>query len=492
MRRLTAYLTPLRQWRASLCALWVDQRGSMLPTIAGSITMLLGTTGVAVDGARIYYVQDVLQRSLDAAGLAAGNAADLDNLQTDAQKFFDANFLAAGDVASAGELQVAISNENRLITLTATATVEPTFMRLFGFDEFSISANTEVTRETRGMELVLVADVTGSMAGQRIIDLRSAATNMINIVYGDEETNPNLFVGVVPYTTTVNISPDRDAWLSDAGRDFIALDDDNDEFFNYGPETLGWDGCVNARTGGRDTTDDPPGIAPFAPYQYPDASDNDWRDGDGPGEWTYDIDEDPGYPNSGTGPNIGCPSPILPLVAERTTVTTKIQSLQPWRRGGTASAIGMAWGWRLLSPRWRGLYGGATPAANPVDYGDEIMDKVVVVLTDGQNQFFDFEGGGPAGSDHTGYGRANDFAGSNANALAEINSRFATLCNRMKDQGIIIYSITFGSTPNATTQALYRGCATNSSFYFHAPSGSDLDDAFDTIGRQLSNLRLSG
>lgn len=498
---LSAACSPRALTARMIAPLWHDTRASMLPTVAGSIMMIIGTTGLAVDGARMYYVRDVLQRSLDSAGLAAGHAQNVEDMQSDAQMFFDANFKSSGEVAASSEITLNFSEEDDVIVLKAEAKVEPAFMGLFGMTTMTVSADTEITRVTRGMELVFVADVTGSMAsGGKAADMREAATAMINIVYGEEDVNPNLHVAVVPYVTTVNVGSHRESWLKPSELTTIAKDLGSGQYFEYADE--GWGGCVEARlTDSYDEGDQPPAgsSAPasdkeeygMVPFLYPDDVDNDWRDGDEVGEYTYDNNDFTGYPNNAKGPNLGCPAEILPLTASKTSVINKINELVPYRRGGTASAIGMVWGWRALSPRWRGKWGGATPGDLPLDYDDGFVDKVAIVLTDGQNQFFDFEGGGPAGSDYTGYGRANDFAGSKSSALAEINARFGRICQSMKDNGILIYSITFGSTPNTTTRALYEQCASNTSFYFHAPTGADLDDAFDSIGRQLSNLRLS-
>jgi hypothetical protein len=60
----------------------------------------------------------------------------------------------------------------------------------------------------------------------------------------------------------------------------------------------------------------------------------------------------------------------------------------------------------------------------------------------------------------------------------------------MKARGIIIYTITFGSTPNAATQSLYRNCASDPANYFHAPTNAALGPAFRQIGERLSNLRV--
>ena len=52
--------------------------------------------------------------------------------------------------------------------------------------------------------------------------------------------------------------------------------------------------------------------------------------------------------------------------------------MQPWHRGGTMANLGLAWGWRTLSPQWQGLWGGDTPDFLPYDYGQSYRDKAVV------------------------------------------------------------------------------------------------------------------
>jgi hypothetical protein len=454
--------------------------GGTLPLSAAMMLGLVGFTGVALDGARLIYAKDVLQRSLDSGGLAAGHALDIANMTADGHDFFDANVAAGGDILRNTNLTISSSADDRVLTLTATAEVQSTFMAVFGFDAITVSATTEVTRETRGMELALVMDNTGSMrSGGKITAMTDAATALVNTIYGDEEVNPNLWVALVPYTATVNVGAGRSAWLSAAAQDAI-----DDGIF----ETTSWKGCVEAREFGGDGTDDPPSVAPFELFFYADETDNDWiLSGGG-----FDIDESNEAQNDGTGPNLGCGPPITPLTAAKTPVLDAIAAMQPWHRGGTTSNLGLVWGWRALSPRWQGLWGGATPTDLPLGYDEPFMDKVIVVLTDGQNQFYDHDGGGPEGSDYTAYDRLNIFGYPTLDAARqEIDSRFATLCQSIKQTGIKIFAITFGSTPTSGTQDLYRTCASNPGFYFHAPTNDELQDVFDTIGRQLSNLRLS-
>jgi len=64
------------------------------------------------------------------------------------------------------------------------------------------------------------------------------------------------------------------------------------------------------------------------------------------------------------------------------------------------------------------------------------------------------------------------------------------ICTAMKVQKIKIYTIIFGGAPNATTRALYEGCASSPSMYYYAPTNDLLADAFTAIGGQLANLLI--
>lgn len=467
----------------------INTEGSLVPAVAGSLLVLTGAAGLSIDGARMFYVKDVLQKSLDSAGLAAGHALDVDNLQSDAQEFFNANIASVDNIASASSMTVTVSDDNEQITLTAQATIGATFMSVFGFQDITVTASTEISRETRGMELVLVMDNTGSMRhDDKIITMKEAATNLINTVYGDEETNTNLWVGVVPYITHVNVGNAHESWLTAAGQTLV----------DTGFPGTDWSGCVTARADGLDETDTPPTIEPFEPYYWPDtdrtwvAQIGDWNNGKN--DWIRDSDGRlrirEGNTSNARSPNRGCGEQITPLVAEKTKILDAIDAMEPWSFGGTATPMGLAWGWRVLSPRWRGLWAGSVPTL-PVDHDTPFMDKVIVVLTDGKNEFIS---GYPefGGSDYTAYGTIADMDHASVyEARDDLDDRFDRICSNVKNDGVIIYSITFGSTPDSDVQGAFETCATNPSFYFHAPTASSLEDAFETIGRQLSNLRLS-
>jgi hypothetical protein len=176
-------------------------------------------------------------------------------------------------------------------------------------------------------------------------------------------------------------------------------------------------------------------------------------------------------------------------------VHAAIDEMQPWHRGGTMANLGLAWGWRILSPTWQGMWGGATPSELPLDYDTPLMDKVAIMLTDGVNQWYDWPTGLPNNrdADYTAYERVSEGRLGTTNggaATTEINNRMLTVCNAMKSQGIIIFAITFRLS-NTATQNLYRSCATSPAHYFDSPSNDDRQDVFHEIGNELTNLRLA-
>lgn len=462
-----------RFWR-KLKGLWNRTDGSTGIFLGFAIIPMIAAIGLAVDASLGYILKSRLSKSLDAAGLAAGRAAASDQAELDAQNFFEANFDEGMLGSQLIDFSFNMDTAQEFITLTARAQMPTTFMRIFGHEFMTVSARTVIQRQTKGMELVLVMDNTGSMlAGNKIGAMKSAARNLIDILYGNNETVDNLFVALVPYTATVNVGNNRVGWLDPTDR----VHGGGNPF-----QPSNWKGCVEAQNYPFDTDDTPPGQRPLKSFFYVSEINNNWPP----------LSENHNAGNNGRGPNLGCGPAITSLIESKSDIQAAIDNMQAWHRGGTTGNLGLSWGWRALSPRWRGLWGGDTPSDLPLDYDNDNMEKVVILLTDGQNQFHNQNNNNPRGSDYTAYGHLHTFGYASLNAARqELDRRMTETCNAMKDEGIILYTITFGPTPDAATQNLYEDCATAPGNYFHAPSNSDLATAFQAIGGQLSNLRIA-
>jgi Flp pilus assembly protein TadG len=474
-------MTRLAQWHKSFHRLAGSEQGSALPLVGLGLFMLLGSTGIAIDMSRVQIVQARMSSALDAAGLAAGSVANTSDINAEATKYFNANFPANYMGTQVHVLTVTANGDNSVLVLDVSGTVNTTFMRIFGINDVAVSAHSEITRASRGMELVLVLDTTGSMANSagggvsKIAAARSAAADLINILYGEQSTIDNLWIGLVPFAQGVNIGPSRTDWVVTGSQ-------------NWG--TTSWMGCVEAReASSRDVTDDPPSVARFPKYYWAcHTSYNAWYGTNGSRDNCATSGGTVRYKsplNTDIGPNKYCSQAITQLTSNKTTVLNAISTLQP--DGNTHIVLGAAWAWRMLSPRWRGLWGGEMDTeALPLDYNTPLMDKVMILMSDGDNTI--------SNSVYGAYGYLSQGRlGTTSQSTAEsrLNTRTAQVCQSMKDNNVIIYTVAFGTSISTTAQNLLRSCASKPEFYFYSPTGEDLQTAFHLIGDSLANLRIS-
>ena len=535
--RLASFCKP---WACALRRLGQDRRGGVAIFLAVMLVPLIGFVGISIDTARAYFLKARLYQALDAAALAGGRVFFEEDRNQDIKDFFAANLGEDFMDATLSPLGITADQDEGSIEVVASATMDTAFLHLLGQPTVTVSARTVVQRADRGMELVLVLDNTGSMRGSKMNNLRVAAHELVDILYGNRQSIPNFWVSLAPYSATINIDRQNVGWLANGSvealpyefpADVVSQDDCQGTNVEWdaahqtciigettvdatmtegecGPVGVwhadtnscvigdGWKGCVMARLDGEDETDTPPALEPFQPYYWPS-----WGGIEGDHEPRYtdylpaDIDESEATNTNskdGIGPNLGCGPEIRPFMTQRTAVEAAVDNMDSWHRGGTATNLGMVWGWRLLSPRWRGLWG---PPDMPLDYDEPLTEKVVVVLTDGYNQMY--AGHAPSGdSDFSSYDRvsANVLGSTSVNGARQVlNQRMVNICQSMKDEDIVIYAITFSVANNSggnQIREIFRNCATTPAHYFDSYSGAQLEDAFRTIGQQLSNLRI--
>ena len=245
-----------RRWLRQLMARFGRDQGGNAAMVFGLAALpLVAGAGLAIDTLLAYSVEDQLQKSLDAAGLAAGRTALPEDVEADARSYFNSNFDAGNGFAEVKGFDIVVSEVGDELTLTASAQMNTRFMRVFGKDTVAVAARTVINRQTRGMELALVLDNTGSMVdGNKIGGLKTAANDLMDILYGDKNTVRDLWVAVVPYIAAVNVGTGNKSFL--AGGDRV-----NTNPAAYSPDS--WEGCVLARATPRDQNDDPPSVASF-------------------------------------------------------------------------------------------------------------------------------------------------------------------------------------------------------------------------------------
>jgi len=486
-----------------------DRDGAIAITFALTFAATMSALLFAVDMGRHHVTATRLQSALDAAALAGTRDLPSASFETDVREVFDANFAHGGlgaEVTDFAVTKLADDHGVRRLRLTAEARLASPLgglLDLASLDWLHVAAENETVRETQGVELVMVLDNTGSMrGGGKDGELREAAMALTDVLFGEEQDKPHLWVGIVPYTATVNVGAQHADWLVD---DLAASAAPPASMAAFAPTD--WKGCVLARADGGDRTDAPPAADPFDPYFWPSMEDEDanysmYDDPDDPNNnngprlnvWPDDdgeVDERNAAQNDGYGPNLGCGPPILPLTSARAEVEAKIAEMAPWHRGGTMANMGLVWGWRALSPDWRGLWrdaaGDPISPDLPLDHDERYMSKVIVLMTDGDNQWYK--------DDYTSYRYPDD----GMLAGTAVDDRMLEACDLLKQDGIVVYTITFGGGVNSSTAQLYEDCASASDQnvyfpgrkYFDAPTGADLQAAFGAIGGQLTELRLT-
>jgi Flp pilus assembly protein TadG len=158
-----------------------SEKGIALVYLAVTLTALLLFAGLAVDTGRAWVVKAQLSKAVDAAALGAARNLGGGDPQGQATKIFLANFPAgfggstvADPTGAAGFFTMATDNvaAKTVITVTASADVPTTFMKLGTFDLVSVSALGQATR--RMVDLSLVLDVSSSI-GSQWSDVRDAS-----------------------------------------------------------------------------------------------------------------------------------------------------------------------------------------------------------------------------------------------------------------------------------------------------------------------------
>jgi len=524
--------------------------GTIVVMFAIMAPIIVGSAGMALDFAHAYLVQQRLSQAIDAAALAAtAQATDEGTIEQKVKDFFEANYPEEKLGATFEPIVVVEGNQ---VKVTGRAEYLTFFLSIIGIHEILVEAETTVQREVQGIEVVLVLDNTGSMATENdegienIEALKIASRNFISTLFENTSNPETVKIGMVPYSNSVRIgryglgkNPDNTVYGN--GDVFVNLPAGISYTTSHNSSS-GWYGCVvehkqtnyNAaathvagsagqlwRTGsgtGCNTADKcrghgwAPGSNTNDPYDY-DVLDNyegkwdiymygrvipngDECDDIDSGSYDYSNSRCSNCTGSGgncnstycycmvgtsgnadDGPNTGCPyAYVMPLTSDLEALNDRIDEMRP--DGNTLGNIGMAWGYRLISPE--------APFEEGAPWDNPYWRKVVVMMTDGDNT-------------ENSYYSSYWFTNKNNMSVTKFNTRFSETCEAMKEQGIIVYTVTFNDEDEdgdpvirENTRDYYRNCASSPDQYYDAPTQEELIDVFEQISRELSNLHITG
>lgn len=184
-----------------------DRSGNVALAFGIALIPLIGLVGAAVDYSRASQARTHLQRAVDAAALASASAriATPSERSTIAMRTVEST---VGKSPAMIDLKTDCKEANAEITVTASAKIENTLIRLLGFERTTISALSQATigagaGQSSDVEIALVLDTTGSMRND-MVALRSSARRLVETMF-DALSSDHLRVAVVPYVATVNV-----------------------------------------------------------------------------------------------------------------------------------------------------------------------------------------------------------------------------------------------------------------------------------------------
>lgn len=318
---------------------WNNRKGSVAVLTAIALAMLVFVVGAGVDWARANKADAVTMGALDAAALAAAKEMTRGTLSASRiEQLAKDHFNAAVAAQSAkglrfNALTVEQDATQNTVKVSVQVELDTAFVRLAGFNQMTLNRAATAAFDSKDLELSLMLDVTGSMGGSKISELRRAARDVVDILMDGAGGGQRVRIGLVPYSASVNVG---------AG---IAGQVSNGESA---------DGCVIERAGSAAYDDTAPAAGSYIS--------------------TY------GSPGVSRNRRYACPSAqVLPMTDNKRQLKRAIDRL---RAGGyTAGHLGAAWAWYMVSPKWAGVW----PAASrPEAYGTPDLIKAVVLMSDGE------------------------------------------------------------------------------------------------------------
>lgn len=426
-----------------------DESGNIILLFGLSVFVLLAAVGIALEAARYSVARTKMQYALDLAVLSAAAVRESQDIDQVANQFFAMNypsdFMGTTFQSKGVGGPVIVNFEPTTYTVSGTVDAKiKTIMGAFvGMDELEIDQYAEVIEETfsksRPVEVVLTIDNSTSMCKGSVL----AGTGDIN--------DP----------TCAKHNAVKNATLA-----FV------DNLYSKGSEGI-YVGVVpfnhNVRLPAR-----PPemSVDPFA---------------------VWITDALPAHLASKISP-----APLtasLGLINNPATVKSEIQAItiQPGTWGFTRTNVGTLTAGLMLMPYPQDRQYFTQPAGLPHEFKPGRTDKIIVLLTDGENV--------------THYLNRADNDPSNDVAVIsdEDNAHQSAVCDLLKSHyGITIYAVTYdlpGTIESSHVKKVFHDCATLSEnytgdpasaspYYFDVKSSAELNLTYQIIAESIKRIRL--
>lgn len=451
-----------------------ETRGNVAIIFAVCTIPIFLLMGFAIDLQQVNTAKSRVQYLADSAVIAG--AREMQEGKSDKKiKAYIANYFASimkadGSAYTCKAPATTITSSTQDISLKINCQQPTSIMQLMGTKKLDFAVSSASTYGIGKVDIAFVFDVSGSMGGSKIEDLKDAAEVAVNVLLPKD--SPLIDTG------DVRIGMASYSYLIDAGDYFKDVTNENPKRtytgtyekevkvgtekvckrYNKKGKCKKWktedvyetqeftstyeinNTCVKERLGKEAFTDEDPDhfawIEPTEAYYNKHSK-----------SWSEDRT---------------CNSPPpLPLTDDRDDLLDYIEDLPA--NGGTAGHLGIAWGWYLIAPDWKSVW---PSSSKPWAYDEPDTAKALIMMTDGDflNEY------------NLGEGHGDSFAQSKL------------LCDNIKKTNINIYTVAFKAPSQG--KAILEYCASGPDFAFTPESSDELKDAYTSIAQSISDLRI--
>jgi Flp pilus assembly protein TadG len=436
-----------------------DEDGGILMFVVILFLMMVVVSGGAVDFMRQEVERARLQDSLDRGVLAAASFTQSMDEEETVRAYLD-----SARVPASATLAVLPSEDGntRKVSAQAEYDLRTFFLKIIGIRDLTVAAQASASQSQGNLEISLVLDITPSMKGTKMANLKVAAAEFIDTIL-TEDSKDVTSVNLIPYGGQTNPGAALFGKLNVA------------RIHDYSS-------CVTFEDAAFDTTTIS-ATTPFSQFPHFSITSN--------ADWTW------GW----------CPDEIsaaIPMSNDADLLKQRIVDMRMHGKTGIQNAL--KWGAAMLDPAIQPIMEDLAAddvisddfADRPVAFDDAGTKKFVVLMTDGKstNQVTVADGY---------YDTEEEIADLATNVLnmsngyqevtdaTESASQLLRLCAATKAQGITIFTIAFAldmtRADGIKAAADLETCATSSG-HFYEVEEFEIATAFDAIARSIQTVRL--
>lgn len=431
-----------------------DRRGNFAIAFAVVVSALALSAGYALNMVQLVTVRSNLLNALDSA--VTSTARDLttgkilpENARDRVLAFLEVNGGTGFALADTIQLRdLVVDRTAKTVSAKASVDIDLAFPLFSLASRQTVLAESAALYSDKKVEVAMMLDVTGSMAGDKIEDLKDAAKAAVEAFLKDENpANPRVRMAIVPYADAVNTGPLAHTVFAERGGS-TGADDVPPALDDHRSVSTPPDRCATERK----LANGNPDFSDASPY-------------------TAMVNRDDRL--------AFCPAArLLPLTSDMRRLNRTIDDFAA--SGYTAGHIGVQWTRYLLSPSWAGVIEAASAGSAPARFDRAKLRKIAILMTDGE---FNTAYAGVPRREAT----RGAQGGRSRNAAEEH-------CRQMRRDGIEIFTIGFKLRESAA-KAVMKNCATPDTdtvrHYYEVSDGEALEAAFREIASNVEKLALT-